>query len=133
MPQLIEKEIIDLPMWSLVLLNGQDGLFSMGGTPVATIREVEKETQDLLNGKKSEKQEITHEELKRSMQLEKRAAEYTPPTDESSSTAWKWLKVRGSDGWWQIRLHGVWVEGTKIEYNQPAILDVRPSTMPHYS
>lgn len=119
MTQLIEKEIIDLPMWSIVLLNGQDGLFSMGGTPVATIREIEMETRELLAG------QAAHEELKRSTPLEKRAATYTPPKDGESIADWKWLKVQGSDGWWQIQLHGLWVDGTKVLYNQPAILDVR--------
>jgi hypothetical protein len=119
MAQLIEKGIIDLPMWSVVLLNGQDGLFSMGGTPIATIKEVAKETRELLSS------QVTHEELKRSTPLEKRIAEYTPSKEGDTNTDWKWLKVQGSDGWWQIQLHGIWVDGTKVIYNQPAILDVR--------
>jgi hypothetical protein len=119
MNQLIEKNIIDLPMWSVVLLNGQDGLFSMGGTPIATIREIERETRELLSG------QDTHSELKRGTSLEKRIAEYTPTKEGDPSTNWKWLKVQGSDGWWQIQLHGIWVDGRKIVFNQPAVLDVR--------
>jgi hypothetical protein len=118
MDQLIEKEIIDLPMWSIVLLNGQHGFFSMGGTPIATIREVERETMELLSD------QDTHGELKGSMPLEQRIAEYTPWKEGDPNNDWKWLKIQGSDGWWQIQLHGIWIDGTKVVFNQLAVLDV---------
>ncbi|KAH6676269.1 aspartic peptidase domain-containing protein [Halenospora varia] len=105
MPQLIEREIIDRPMWSIVLLNSREGLFSMGGTAIATIKEIEKESESALlhNG--------GHEELKR-------GEEFDWEGD------WKWLKVQGSEGWWQISMDGIWVEGEKILRQQPIILDV---------
>ncbi|CAG8957763.1 hypothetical protein HYFRA_00000101 [Hymenoscyphus fraxineus] len=118
--QLIEKGILDTQMWSLVLLNGRDGLFSLGGTPLASIRKVEKETQDLLASQKQE----GHEELKREEHLEDRAAIYDPSIAGDPDRDWKWMQVRGIDGFWQIQMHGVWVDGVKNVFNQPAVLDI---------
>lgn len=121
--QLIEKGIIDTQLWSLVLLNGQDGLFSLGGTPVASIRKVEKETQDLLSSQNPE----GHEELKREEHLEDRASVYDPEVASDPDHDWKWMPVRGIDGFWQIQMRGVWVDGVKNVFNQPVILDVSQS------
>lgn len=128
LPQIIEKGIIDSQLWSLVLLNGQDGLFSLGGTPLASIRKVEKETQDLLSSQ-NEKVE-GHEELKREEHLEDRASIYDSDVARETDHGWKWMPVQGIEGFWQIMMHGVWFDGVKNIFNQPAILDVRPPPLP---
>ena len=38
---------------------------------------------------------------------------------------WKWSKVQGAEGWWQILMQGVWVEGSNVIRNQPVVIDVR--------
>ncbi|TAQ88432.1 hypothetical protein B7494_g3215 [Chlorociboria aeruginascens] len=114
--QLIEKDIIDTPIWSVMLLNGRDGLFSIGGTSSAAVKRVEREIADGLNrlaipdngnrdessdwGRKFDDQEAIHADI------------------------WKWSKVQGADGWWQILMRGVWVNGDHILMNQPATLDI---------
>jgi hypothetical protein len=113
---LIDKEVIDTPIWSLVLLNPQEGLFSIGGTSVASVRQVERDTEDQLSHLEG------HEEIKRDADTEK--AEEQMPMAVTSNHDWTWVKVQGSDGWWQILMGGIWVDGVKMLHNQPAILDV---------
>lgn len=120
LPQLIEKGVVDTPLWALVLLNGQDGLFSLGGTPLASIRKVEKETQDLLSSQNPQE----HEELKREEKLEERVGVYDSEVARDPDHEWKWMDVRGIGGFWQIMMHGVWVDGVENVLNQPAVLDV---------
>lgn len=110
MQQLLDKEVIDTPIWSLVLLNREEGLFSIGGTSVAHVRQVERDTEDALTNLGS--------------QAEPKAAPEELPKAIDSSKEWKWVKVQGSDGWWQILMRGIWVDGVKMLHNQPVILDV---------
>ncbi|KAF4630431.1 hypothetical protein G7Y89_g7709 [Cudoniella acicularis] len=117
MPQLIEREIIDVPMWSIVLLNSQDGLFSMGGTLIASVIGPEEAEVPISHSN-------AHEELKRSENLDQKEAKELQEKFNWDGD-WKWLKVKGSDGWWQILLQGIWVDDAKVLYNQPAILDVK--------
>ncbi|KAF8858327.1 acid protease [Acephala macrosclerotiorum] len=113
MPQLIDKQIIDTSVWSIMLVNGKEGIFSMGGTSVASVREVERETEDSL------------------ARLEYQNSEggFTindPPSQEDGdkSSEWKWMKVQGAEGWWQILMRGLWVDGVKVLDSQPVVLDV---------
>jgi hypothetical protein len=41
-----------------------------------------------------------------------------------SSNEWKWSMVQGAEGWWQILMRGIWVDGIKVLDNQPVVLDV---------
>jgi hypothetical protein len=123
MEQLMDKEVIDTPIWSVVLLNGQEGLFSIGGTSVASVRQVERDTEDELSHLEG------HEEIKR----ETDNVEKQLPVAAVSNNDWKWVKVHGSDGWWQILMGGIWVDGVKMLHNQPVILDVSVHLRAFYS
>lgn len=103
MPQVMEKNIISVPVWSLILLNGQDGVFTIGGTSVASVRQRERESDQALAG-------ISHEDLKR---REKRLVD-----------DWKWSNVHGTEGWWQILMPAIWVGGVRTLENQQIVLDV---------
>jgi hypothetical protein len=115
MPQLIEKNIIDSSVWSLLLVNGKEGLFSIGGTSISSVRQVEKETDDDLAHIGG------HEERKRDGVVKKADAE---PQSEDLVRDWKWSKVQGADGWWQVLMQGMWVDDIKVLQQQPIILDV---------
>ena len=39
---------------------------------------------------------------------------------------WEWSTVQGAEGWWQILMPGVWVDGSRVLQNQAVVLDVRP-------
>jgi hypothetical protein len=113
MPQLIEKHIINAPIWSILLVNGKEGIFSLGGTSAAVVREVEQETADDLA-------RIGHQNHKRAYIME--TPDNRKPSGESNQ--WKWVQVQGAEGWWQIPLRAIWVDGIKILDSQPVILDV---------
>ncbi|PVH87466.1 acid protease [Cadophora sp. DSE1049] len=106
--QLMEKKATDVPMWSLLLINGKEGIFSIGGTSAASVRQAEKETDEMLNPGE-------HDETKRDTSKAKA---------ESDTKDWKWMKVHGAEGWWQILMRGIWVDGIKVLDNQPIVLDV---------
>ncbi|KAH7354916.1 aspartic peptidase domain-containing protein [Rhexocercosporidium sp. MPI-PUGE-AT-0058] len=106
--QLMEKKAIDVPVWSLLLINGKDGIFSIGGTSAPSVRQAEKETEEMLNPGE-------HDETKRDT-----AQAYA----KDNWKELKWMKVHGAEGWWQILMRGIWVDGIKVLDNQPIILDV---------
>lgn len=106
--QLLEKKAIDVPVWSLLLINGKEGILSIGGTSAASVRQAEKETDEMLSTGE-------HDETKRDTSQAKA---------EDDLKDWKWMKVQGADGWWQILMRGIWVDGIKVMDNQPIILDV---------
>jgi hypothetical protein len=117
MPQLIEKNIIEAPVWSLVLINGKDGIFSMGGTSAPSLRQAKIEADDKLAQLGPEGPERDEAVISRSVvDIESAAA--------LSSNEWKWSKVQGAEGWWQILMRGIWVDGIKVLDNQPIVLDV---------
>ncbi|KAI9824456.1 MAG: hypothetical protein M1832_001991 [Thelocarpon impressellum] len=124
--QLYEKGVIARDVWSLMLINGKEGVFSVGGTGAEAVELVQQQTE---------------EELKRWGELEKANAldgrsgasdGINKRTDEGRSGkdrppewehGWRWNKVQGARGWWQILMQGVWVDGTKVLKNQPIIID----------
>lgn len=109
MSQLLEKNVIDTPIWSILLVNSKDGIFTIGGTATPSVRQVEQETDDKLT-------RLSHNENKRSEDSKKQ--------ELSTDYEWKWSKVSGADGWWQTSMRGIWVDNIKILHNQPIILDV---------
>jgi 2-hydroxychromene-2-carboxylate isomerase len=121
MTQLIEKNIIDTPVWSLVLINGKDGIFSIGGTSAPSLRRAAIETDDALTRSRTD-------EMKRDGIAVPRTATEIETEAELSSTEWKWSKVQGAEGWWQILMRGIWVDGVKVLENQPIVLDVSTLT-----
>ncbi len=116
-PQLTEKKIIDVPVWSLVLINGKDGIFSIGGTPAPSLRQAETETNDGLG-------RLGTNELKRNQILAPRSASDLELEVGILSNEWKWSRGQGAEGWWQILMQGIWVDGIKVLGNQPIVLDV---------
>ena len=122
MTQLIEKDVIDNPVWSLVLINGKDGIFSIGGTSAPSLRLAAIETDDKMTRSRTP-------EMKGDGIVVSRTATEIEMEAALSSTEWKWSKVQGAEGWWQILMRGIWVDGIKALENQPIVLDV--STLPN--
>jgi hypothetical protein len=117
MPQLIEKNIIDTPVWSLVLINGKDGIFSIGGTSAPSLKQAKMETDHKLA-------QLGTDELKKDGVISPRSPAEIEMEAAISSHEWKWSKVQGAEGWWQILMRGIWVDGIKVLDNQPIVLDV---------
>ncbi len=125
--QLVEKNVVQQSIWSLMLINGQEGVFSIGGTGAEAVESVMQQTKEQMDKfgelEKSNggDQEITEEPKL----VEKSASDPgLVAKDDAWREGWKWSKVQGAEGWWQILMQGVWVDGTKVLKNQPVVIDV---------
>ncbi|KAF7854439.1 uncharacterized protein EAF02_011614 [Botrytis sinoallii] len=147
--QIVKSGIVDTEIWSLMLINGHEGVFSVGGSSVEAVREVEelieKELKKLeagggrrclanwndgfrnMNGLELQSK---HDEFEKNSEigLMKRDGFSSDNNDVTWKTndesVWEWSKVRGADGWWEILMKGIWVDGNKLIQNQPIVLDV---------
>jgi 2-hydroxychromene-2-carboxylate isomerase len=117
MMQMVEKNVINTPVWSLVLINGKDGIFSIGGTSTPSVRRAKIRTDDELA-------RAGNYEVKRDGVVASRSAADIEMEADLSANEWKWSKVQGAEGWWQILMRGIWVDGNKVLENQPIVLDV---------
>ena len=125
--QLLEKEAIQRPIFSLMLINGEDGVLSLGGTAASAIDMVEAETKaqlDLIGGHEEQKPAAPVEKmppLVKRGRTSKGIVMRQPDWDDS----WTWSDVQGAEGWWQVLMQGVWVDGSRVLKNQPVVVDVR--------
>ena len=134
--QLVQNKAIERPVFSLMLISDQEGVLSIGGTGAPAIDMVIKQTKDELDrvgalervekplmptksdtpavpeGKALTKRGRAHNRL-----LETREASW--------KEGWDWSTVQGAEGWWQILMPGVWVDGSRVLQNQAVVLDVR--------
>lgn len=123
--QLVEKAVISERIWSLMLVNGMEGVWSIGGTAAKGVREVEDAIKAELD-KLEPGEDHTHVGLKREQKVAKRSDSIMRTSEEKD---WEWSKVQGADGWWQILMKSLYISGRKVLSNQPVILDVR---LPHF-
>ena len=123
--QLLDKGIIERPVFSIMLINGEEGVLSVGGTSAKAVELVTIQTE---------------EELSRAGGLQRIGLSSEPtaahtkrdiPSDQVKwERNWKWSRVQGAEGWWQILMQGVWVDGSKVLKNQPVVVDVHLSFPP---
>ncbi|KAI9868818.1 MAG: hypothetical protein M1813_004669 [Trichoglossum hirsutum] len=114
--QILDKGIVGNGLWSIMLIDGQTGVFSVGGTGVEAVKMVKQQTITALD----KLGEI--ERLQRENDGEGKVDEgKIVKRDED----WKWTKVQGAAaGWWQILMQGVWIDGSKVLKNQPVVIDL---------
>ncbi|KAF7947623.1 hypothetical protein EAE96_008705 [Botrytis aclada] len=166
--QIVESGVVDTEVWSLMLINGHEGVLSVGGSSVEAVRKVEKliekeleklevgeasgfqhENDELKRddvyelqfgddeskkmnelGLQSEHVQIEQDEMKRNEELGLMKRDEIPLNNNdlaqksNDESVWEWSKVRGADGWWEILMKGIWVDGNKVIQNQPIVLDV---------
>ena len=124
--QLLIKGVIQRPVFSLTLINGQEGILSVGGTSAKAIELVEQQTKaELDRAGAIQRGEIPINADIPSV-LNKREIGEIETAGESDTWEkdWRWIKVQGAEGWWQILMQGVWVDGIKILRNQATVIDV---------
>ena len=123
--QLLEKEVTQHPIFSLMLINGQDGVLSVGGTAASTIELVVRQTESALNqlGGIEESGVVPVEKLAPLIKRGRRGKEVVTKK-EDWETGWVWTGVQGAEGWWQLLMRGVWVDGSKVLQNQAVVIDV---------
>lgn len=125
--QLLEKKVIERPIFSLMLINGQEGVLSVGGTGAGAVKMAEQQTKDELDHAGAvERGEVlpveTHEDIAKRNEI---YAKSISDSQKDWEGDWRWSKVQGAEGWWQILLQGVWVNGDRVLQNQGAVVDVR--------
>ena len=122
----MEKTVIQRPVFSLMLVNGQDGVLSFGGTAANAIDLVESQTKAALDALAPEQQEVVLPSKPDSINLVKRGRKSKDviTREPDWDDGWAWNEVQGADGWWQILMRGVWVDGSKVLSNQAVVVDV---------
>ncbi|KAI9683428.1 MAG: hypothetical protein M1829_005500 [Trizodia sp. TS-e1964] len=129
--QLLEKKAIHQNIWNLMLINGQQGVLTLGGTSNDAVSKVNEEIQAELEKTNTVDEKVL--KVKRGTRSAGKGDYGLKPRDDDDDAwraAWKWSKVQGAAGWWQILMQGIWVGGSKILKNQPVVLDVCPSLSP---
>lgn len=125
---LLERKIIQRPIFSLMLINGQEGILSIGGTAAKAVEMVVSQTKtalDRLGGKETIKPLVAQKGkalpplVKRDRTGKRIATRQASWEDE-----WLWNGVQGAEGWWQLLMRGVWVDGSRVLRNQAAVVDV---------
>ncbi|KAL9112202.1 MAG: hypothetical protein Q9187_007821, partial [Circinaria calcarea] len=120
--QLLDKGVIRRNVFSILLINGNEGVLSIGGTAAQAIRLVEQQTRDELD-----RVGMAEAGLNKHQELLKRGSEdvtsiYTRGSDWREG--WSWSKVQGAEGWWQVLMQGVLVDGVRVLKNQPVVIDI---------
>ena len=123
--QLIANDVIDKHIWSLMLINGAEGLLSIGGTGAEAVTWVKKQTEaDLQRARQLEQAEVKEGETQGGPLVQRKVVENTHAAPSLNwEDEWRWSKVQAAEGWWQILMQGVWVDGSRALKNQPVIID----------
>lgn len=126
MAQLLENKIIERPIFSLMLINGQTGVLSVGGTGAGAVELVEQQTKDKLDhvGAVERGEASAEEEVEALTKRTETNAKLISSKQKNWEESWRWSSVQGAEGWWQILMQGVWVDGSKVLQNQAAVIDV---------
>jgi len=107
-----------------MLINGQEGVLSLGGTAAEAVKMVVQRTKDELD--RLAPQDNGPETPANT--LSKRSSHPLAAPMQGRESAWQegwhWNKVQGAEGWWQILLQGVWVDGSTVLKNQPVVVDI---------
>lgn len=134
--QFLETKTIARSIFSIMLINGQEGVLSVGGTGAEAVDYVEAQTRKQLDDIGAlQRTAVTDQPLSTDINsIVKRGSEpgmtEHDPNAPDWRTGWKWSKVQGAEGWWQTLLQGVWVDGSKVLQNQPVVIDVRFPLIP---
>lgn len=138
--QLLEKDVIQRPIFSLMLINGREGVLSVGGTAAPAIDMVVSQTRHELEHlgmiERGEPLPAIEDDLQllpkvpddigEPIRLTKRgrANKEVIARQASWEDGWAWSKVQGAEGWWQILMQSVYVDGARVLQNQAVVVDV---------
>lgn len=120
--QLLDTGVVRRPIFSIMLINGNEGVLSIGGTAARAVQLVEQQTKDELD-----RASIAETGRKKDQELLKRGAKGETSIHTRRSEwreGWSWSKVQGAEGWWQVLMQGVLVDGVRVLENQPVVIDV---------
>ena len=123
--QLLEKAVVQRPIFSLMLINGKEGVLSVGGTAASAIERVVSQTKKELDQMGAiDRGELKPAEKSRGLMKRGRKNKEIVTRQADWEEGWVWSKVQGAEGWWQVLMQGVWVDGSKVLQNQAVVIDV---------
>ena len=120
--QLLEKGIVRRPIFSIMLINGNEGVLSIGGTAAQAVQLVEQQTKDELD--RAGTAEAGHNRDQELLKRESKGETSIHTRGSGWREGWSWSKVQGAEGWWQVLMQGVLVDGVRVLENQPIVIDV---------
>ena len=123
--QLVDKAAIERPLFSLMLINDCEGVLSVGGTAAGAIDMVLAQTKNQLDhlGAIERGEEVPLQKEKRPLARRGKPGKEVAMRQTDWEKGWVWSKVQGADGWWQILMQSVWVDGSKVLQNQGVVID----------
>ena len=147
--QLVEHGVVERPVWSLMLINGERGVLSVGGTAEESVERVKKQVDEELERLNTPDAALDDSGPVQTERLEERA-NLTPlslPPDAPSTPEpaplqnlapimgpaqnpppaaqeWRYTLTHGAQGFHQILLTALTLSNLPILRNQPAILDL---------
>ena len=133
---LLDREIIKRPIFSLILIDSEAGILSIGGTAARAIETVVSQTEtklDRLGGKgdvekpKARKEKELPPSAKRG-----RTGKGIVSRQADWEEGWAWNGVQGADGWWWLLMRGIWVDGSRMLRNQAVVVDASVLQKPLY-
>ena len=118
-----------------MLINGYQGVLSIGGTGAAAVTMVVQQTKDELDRvgalERGELPVIPSKDLSVSLNNGKPIAKRRKSHEDDLNSrqdrwdeGWAWSHVQGAEGWWQMLMQGVWVDGSRVLQNQAVVIDV---------
>ena len=124
--QLLEKKVVERPVFSIMLIDGDHGVLSFGGTAAPAVEMVEAQTKaQLEHVGKIEREEIPEGTPPPKAEIAKRGS--NGDNLDKNTVRWDhgffWTHVQGAEGWWQVLIQGIWVDGVRVLRNQAAIID----------
>jgi len=132
--------VIQRNLFSIMLLNAREGVLSLGGTAAEAVKAAIDDTENALRRLGDTQPHVEDSMLNATEPFTgedvlEGVAKRQLDTQASSdwTDKWKWTPVQGAEGWWQILMRGVWINGAKVLSNQPTIIDVRGLSEPFSS
>lgn len=133
--QLLKSEVIERPIFSLMLINGYEGVLSVGGSGASAVDVVVQRTKDDLDRigalEEGKLPLIPTAELSVHTRKEKPISKRGSPHQNGVSVreadwpnGFKWSHVQGAEGWWQMLMQGVRVDGSRVLHDQAVVVDV---------
>ena len=109
-----------------MLLNGHEGVLSVGGTGANAVQLVEKQTKNELDraGAMGRGETVAAPNTNGLVKRAGRGPKSVVSRQAAWEEGWTWNKVQGAEGWWQILMQAIWVDGSKVLQNQAVVIDV---------
>ncbi len=107
-------------LWSITLLDAENGILSLGGTIAKEVEraKVSAELELQRLGEPGATEDWVTKEVENRLSLS--MSDHLP-----LEAHFRWTNMQGAAGWWSALMGGVWVNGAKVLKNQPVLFDIQ--------